>query len=74
MTNSSEGCSHGHGSKRAGPEGVCMSPILTATRESSAPVRRYPPADVLLAPPKDDVLREIVVDWQLPSDTERRSG
>ncbi|HEX2046566.1 MAG TPA: hypothetical protein VHF27_02300 [Acidimicrobiales bacterium] len=50
-----------------------MSPIQTATRETTALVRPYQPAAVLLAPPKDDTWREIVVDWQLPSDVENRS-
>ncbi len=50
-----------------------MSPIQMATREKSAPVRHLPPADLLLAPPKEDTWREIVVDWQLPSETESRS-
>ena len=57
---------------RAGPQGgVCMSPIQTATRGQQGQVRPYPPADVFLAQSKD-VSREIVVDWQLPSDVENR--
>ncbi len=50
-----------------------MSPIQTATREQKGQVRPYPPADVFLAQSKD-VSREIVVDWQLPSDMENRRG
>ena len=50
-----------------------MSPIQTAIREKSGQVRPYPPADVFLVPSKD-LLREIVVDWQLPSDMENRRG
>jgi len=48
-----------------------MTPIQTATREQDGRVRPYPPADVVFAVPKD-VVREIVVDWQLPSDTDNR--
>jgi hypothetical protein len=51
-----------------------MSPVQTATREKrgerAALIRPYAPADFLLAPPKD-ILREIVVDWQLPADMEQ---
>ncbi len=50
-----------------------MAPIQTATREQGGAIRPYPPADRLLAPPKDDTWREIVVDWQLPSDNENRA-
>ncbi len=50
-----------------------MSPVQTATREQSGEVGLYHPADVFLAPPRD-VPREIVVDWQLPSDMENRRG
>ena len=50
-----------------------MSPIQTAIREKSGQARPYPPADVFLVPSKD-LLREIVVDWQLPSDMENRRG
>ncbi len=48
-----------------------MTPVQTAMREQSGRARPYPPADLLLAPPKD-VLREIVVDWQLPTDQDNR--
>ncbi len=48
-----------------------MTPIQTAIGEKSGQVRRYPPADVFLVPSKD-VSREIVVDWQLPSDSDNR--
>ena len=49
-----------------------MSPIQTGIREKSPSVRAYPPADVPFSPPKDDTWREIVVDWQLPSDAQNR--
>ena len=48
-----------------------MSPIQTATPEQKGQVRPYPPAEVFLAR-STDVSREIVVDWQLPSDLENR--
>jgi len=48
-----------------------MSPVTTATREQSG-VRvvplPYPTADLLVR-----LAKEIVVDWQLPSDMERKS-
>ena len=56
---------------RAIRRGWSMSPIQTAAREPTGGVRPYPPADVLFAPP-EDLAREIVVDWQLPSDMEKR--
>ncbi len=47
-----------------------MSPVPTATREQSgvrsAPVLPSTPLELLLGP-----AREIVVDWQMPSDTDR---
>ncbi len=54
--------------------GCPMSPVQMAIREQQSrvrpvPGRPYPPADVLLVPPKEAAL-EIVVDWQLPSDTD----
>ncbi len=50
-----------------------MSPIQTATREQGGPVRAYPPPDLPFAAPlMDDTWREIVVDWQLPSEVENR--
>ena len=50
-----------------------MTPVQTAIREQSGRVRPYSAADALLAPLKD-VLREIVVDWQLPTDQDSRRG
>jgi hypothetical protein len=52
-----------------------LSPIQIATRDQPVdrrPARRsYAPADVLFTLP-NDVMSEIVVDWQLPSDKENR--
>jgi hypothetical protein len=48
-----------------------MSPASTVTREQSGvrtPKPPYPPRDVLLR-----LAREIVVDWQLPSESDRKS-
>jgi hypothetical protein len=49
-----------------------MSPVSTVTREQSgvrtAPKPPYPPRDVLLR-----LAKEIVVDWQLPSESDRSS-
>ena len=49
-----------------------MSPVPSATREQpdgrSVPILPYPTLDMILGAAK-----EIVVDWQLPPDMERRS-
>ena len=54
-----------------------MSPVRTATREHSGErrgrVRGHPPADALFIP-ETDALREIVVDWQMPSDADRTTS
>ena len=51
-----------------------MSPIQMATRDKNGGKKRprpaYPPVDVLFALEKC-IGPEIVVDWQLPSDTDR---
>ena len=51
-----------------------MTPVRTAIREHRGerhlPGRRYTPADLVFAPEKD-AFREIVVDWQMPSDADR---
>jgi len=47
-----------------------MAPVPTAVRESAvqlAPILPYATIDRLLGPPK-----EIVVDWQMPTDWDRR--
>ena len=48
-----------------------MTPIPMATRDQSVgkplPVSPFPPMDVLR-----ELAKEIVVDWQLPSDMERK--
>ena len=49
-----------------------MSPIPTATREQggvgTGPVVPYPSMELLR-----ELAKEIVVDWQLPADMERKS-
>ena len=51
-----------------------MSPVQTATREkrreSVASIRPCEPVGSLVAP-MTDILREIVVDWQLPAEMEQ---
>lgn len=51
--------------------GYAMSPVPTATREQGdrrpGPVLPYPSIDVLR-----QLAKEIVVDWQLPADMERK--
>jgi hypothetical protein len=57
--------------------GCALYPIHSSTRDQpvdrSVRLPRYAPVDALFAMPKDAAM-EIVVDWQLPSDTENRRG
>ena len=52
--------------------GYAMSPVPTATQArrvaQTVPQVPYPPADLVLR-----LGKEIVVDWQLPSDMERKN-
>lgn len=49
-----------------------MSPVPSVTREQfgvrTVPVLPYRPLEVVVGP-----VKEIVVDWQLPTDSERKS-
>lgn len=49
-----------------------MAPVPTVTREQlgvrTVPVLPYRPSEVVVGP-----VKEIVVDWQLPADSERKS-